>query len=48
MADVVSLVADMVPELMMYKHWTQLNLGLRARVSTMVRQLSKDFETAMV
>ncbi|XP_075932273.1 uncharacterized protein LOC142931978 isoform X1 [Anarhichas minor] len=30
-AEFVSLVMDMVPELLMYKHGTQLNLGLRAR-----------------
>ncbi|XP_068163326.1 zinc finger protein 11-like [Antennarius striatus] len=30
-ADYISLVMDMVPELLMYKHRTQLNLGLRAR-----------------
>ncbi|XP_028249964.1 zinc finger protein 814-like [Parambassis ranga] len=30
-AEFVSLVVDMVPELLMYKHRTQLNLGLRAR-----------------
>ncbi len=33
-AEFVSLVMDMVPELLMYKHRTQLNLGLRARVGT--------------
>lgn len=33
-AEFVSFVTDMVPELLMYKHRTQLNLGLRARVST--------------
>uniref|UniRef100_A0A672Y693 TERF1-interacting nuclear factor 2 N-terminal domain-containing protein n=1 Tax=Sphaeramia orbicularis TaxID=375764 RepID=A0A672Y693_9TELE len=32
-AEFVSLVVDMVPELLMYKHRTQLNLGLRAKVS---------------
>uniref|UniRef100_A0A3B3VLB5 Zinc finger protein 585A-like n=1 Tax=Poecilia latipinna TaxID=48699 RepID=A0A3B3VLB5_9TELE len=32
-SDFVSLVVDMVPELLMDKHRTQLNLGLRARVS---------------
>uniref|UniRef100_A0AAQ5YCC2 TERF1-interacting nuclear factor 2 N-terminal domain-containing protein n=1 Tax=Amphiprion ocellaris TaxID=80972 RepID=A0AAQ5YCC2_AMPOC len=32
-AEFVSFVVDMVPELLMYKHRTQLNLGLRARVS---------------
>uniref|UniRef100_A0A3B3XPA4 C2H2-type domain-containing protein n=1 Tax=Poecilia mexicana TaxID=48701 RepID=A0A3B3XPA4_9TELE len=31
-SDFVSLVVDMVPELLMDKHRTQLNLGLRARV----------------
>ncbi|XP_026218897.1 zinc finger protein 135-like isoform X2 [Anabas testudineus] len=30
-AEFVSFVTDMVPELLMYKHRTQLNLGLRAR-----------------
>ncbi|KAM4712120.1 uncharacterized protein FYW61_021114 [Anableps anableps] len=30
-SDFVLLVVDMVPELLMYKHRTQLNLGLRAR-----------------
>ncbi|XP_033470857.2 uncharacterized protein LOC117249357 isoform X2 [Epinephelus lanceolatus] len=30
-AEFVSLVTDMVPELLMYKHRMQLNLGLRAR-----------------
>ncbi|XP_038595162.1 zinc finger and SCAN domain-containing protein 2-like isoform X2 [Micropterus salmoides] len=30
-AEFVSLVMDMVPELLMYKHRTHLNLGLRAR-----------------
>ncbi|XP_044042797.1 zinc finger protein 16-like isoform X2 [Siniperca chuatsi] len=30
-AEYVSLVMDMVPELLMYKHRMQLNLGLRAR-----------------
>ncbi|XP_034382492.1 zinc finger protein 420-like [Cyclopterus lumpus] len=30
-AEFVSLVMDMVPELLMYKHRAQLNLGLRAR-----------------
>ncbi|XP_070785144.1 zinc finger protein 11-like [Enoplosus armatus] len=30
-AEFVSLVMDMVPELLMYKHSMQLNLGLRAR-----------------
>ncbi|KAM4523209.1 tRNA N6-adenosine threonylcarbamoyltransferase isoform 2-T2 [Fundulus diaphanus] len=30
-SDFVSLVVDMVPELLMYKHRTQLNLGLRVR-----------------
>uniref|UniRef100_A0A3P8U4L0 C2H2-type domain-containing protein n=2 Tax=Amphiprion percula TaxID=161767 RepID=A0A3P8U4L0_AMPPE len=30
-AEFVSFVVDMVPELLMYKHRTQLNLGLRAR-----------------
>uniref|UniRef100_A0A3B4UVP1 Zinc finger protein 11-like n=2 Tax=Seriola dumerili TaxID=41447 RepID=A0A3B4UVP1_SERDU len=30
-AEFVSLVMDMVPELLMYKYRTQLNLGLRAR-----------------
>ncbi|XP_030004711.1 zinc finger protein 17-like isoform X2 [Sphaeramia orbicularis] len=30
-AEFVSLVVDMVPELLMYKHRTQLNLGLRAK-----------------
>lgn len=34
-AEYVSLVIDMVPELLMYKHRMQLNLGLRARVRTM-------------
>lgn len=33
-AEFVSLVMDMVPELLMYKHRTHLNLGLRARVGT--------------
>ena len=33
-AEFVSLALDMVPELLMYKHKTQLILGLRARVST--------------
>uniref|UniRef100_A0A8P4KFP8 C2H2-type domain-containing protein n=1 Tax=Dicentrarchus labrax TaxID=13489 RepID=A0A8P4KFP8_DICLA len=33
-AEFVSLVMDMVPELLMYKHRMQLNLGLRARVGT--------------
>lgn len=33
-AEFVSLVMDVVPELLMYKHRTQLNLGLRARVGT--------------
>lgn len=33
-AEYVSLVIDMVPELLMFKHRTQLNLGLRARVGT--------------
>lgn len=33
-AEFVSLVVDMVPELLMCKYRTQLNLGLRARVST--------------
>lgn len=33
-AEFVSLVVDMVPELLMCKHRTQLNLGLRVRVST--------------
>lgn len=32
-AEFVSFVMDLVPELLMYKHRTQLNLGLRARVS---------------
>lgn len=31
-AEYVSLVTDIVPELLMYKHRMQLNLGLRARV----------------
>lgn len=31
-ADFVSLVMDMIPELLIYKHRTQLDLGLRARV----------------
>lgn len=31
-AEFVALVMDMVPELLMHKHRTQLNLGLRARV----------------
>ncbi|XP_059181683.1 zinc finger protein 585A-like [Centropristis striata] len=30
-AEFVTLVVDMVPELLMYEHRTQLNLGLRAR-----------------
>ncbi|KAM4614637.1 uncharacterized protein ACJ7VT_009903 [Polymixia lowei] len=30
-AEFVSLVMEMVPELLMYKHWTQLHLGLQAR-----------------
>ncbi|XP_035501793.2 zinc finger protein 420-like isoform X2 [Scophthalmus maximus] len=30
-AEFVTLVTDMVPELLVYKHRTQLNLGLRAR-----------------
>lgn len=30
-ADFVSLVMDMIPELLIYKHQMQLNLGLRAR-----------------
>ncbi|KAG7497612.1 zinc finger 11-like [Solea senegalensis] len=30
-AEFVALVMDMVPELLMYKHRTQLNLGLKAR-----------------
>ncbi|XP_062299950.1 zinc finger protein 132-like [Scomber scombrus] len=30
-AEFISLVNDMVPELLLYKHRTQLNLGLRAR-----------------
>ncbi|XP_047430709.1 zinc finger protein 11-like [Mugil cephalus] len=30
-AEFVSLVVDMVPDLLMYKHRSQLNLGLRAR-----------------
>ncbi|XP_047245324.1 zinc finger protein 11-like isoform X2 [Girardinichthys multiradiatus] len=30
-SDFVSLVVDMVPELLMFKHRTQLNLGLRVR-----------------
>uniref|UniRef100_A0AAQ4P3E8 TERF1-interacting nuclear factor 2 N-terminal domain-containing protein n=1 Tax=Gasterosteus aculeatus aculeatus TaxID=481459 RepID=A0AAQ4P3E8_GASAC len=33
-AEFVSLVMDMVPELLMYKHRIQLILGLRARVGT--------------
>lgn len=33
-AEYVSLVVDMVPELLMYKQRMQLNLGLRARVGT--------------
>lgn len=33
-AEYVSLVMDMVPELLMHKHRMQLNLGLRARVGT--------------
>lgn len=33
-AEFVSLVMDLVPELLMFKHRTQLNLGLRARVGT--------------
>ena len=33
-AEFVSLVMDMVPELLMFKHRMQLNLGLRARVGT--------------
>lgn len=32
-AEFVSVVTDMVPELLMYRHRAQLNLGLRARVS---------------
>lgn len=32
MADLISLAMEMVPELLVYKHWIQLNLGLRARV----------------
>lgn len=35
-AEYVSLVIDMVPELLMFKHRAQLNLGLRARVGTIV------------
>uniref|UniRef100_A0A3P9PHN7 Zinc finger protein 420-like n=1 Tax=Poecilia reticulata TaxID=8081 RepID=A0A3P9PHN7_POERE len=35
-SDFVSLVVDMVPELLMDKHRTQLNLGLRARVSMVI------------
>lgn len=35
-AEFVSLVMDVVPELLMYKHRMQLNLGLRARVGTSV------------
>lgn len=31
-AEYVSLVIDMVPELLLYKHRKHLNLGLRARV----------------
>lgn len=31
-AEFVSLVVDMVPELLMDKHRTQLDLGLRAKV----------------
>uniref|UniRef100_A0A8D3AQ64 C2H2-type domain-containing protein n=1 Tax=Scophthalmus maximus TaxID=52904 RepID=A0A8D3AQ64_SCOMX len=31
-AEFVTLVTDMVPELLVYKHRTQLNLGLRARL----------------
>uniref|UniRef100_A0A665VDD1 TERF1-interacting nuclear factor 2 N-terminal domain-containing protein n=1 Tax=Echeneis naucrates TaxID=173247 RepID=A0A665VDD1_ECHNA len=31
-AEFVSLVTDMVPELLTYKHRTQLKLGLKARV----------------
>lgn len=31
-AEYVSLVVDMVPELLLYKHRKHLNLGLRARV----------------
>lgn len=33
-AEYVSLVMDMVPELFMQKHRMQLDLGLRARVRT--------------
>lgn len=35
-AEYVSLVVDMVPELLMYKHRIHLNLGLRARVCMVV------------
>ena len=33
-AEFISLVTEVVPELLMHKHSTQLNLGLRARVSS--------------
>lgn len=33
-AEFVSLVMEMIPELLMYKYRSQLNLGLRARVRT--------------
>lgn len=35
-AEYVSLIVDMVPELLMYKHRIHLNLGLRARVCMIV------------
>lgn len=36
-AEFIALVMDMVPELLMHKHRTQLNLGLRARVGAIRR-----------
>nr|XP_057933867.1 zinc finger protein 420-like isoform X2 [Doryrhamphus excisus] len=41
-AEFVSLVMDMVPDLLMYKHRMQLNLGLRARY---ILQLCKSDQT---
>uniref|UniRef100_A0A668AN60 C2H2-type domain-containing protein n=1 Tax=Myripristis murdjan TaxID=586833 RepID=A0A668AN60_9TELE len=42
-ADFVSLVTDMVPELLAHNHGTQLNLGLRARVSINELQVEAHF-----
>lgn len=47
-AEFVSVVMEMVPELLMYKHRMQLDLGLRARVGTGGGEESEKQEALML